>query len=66
MSNAGDSRLAKRLDQAAKHLAAGRRAPAIPQLREFITLASDPANVPDADARTALVRDAQAVIDQPS
>ena len=64
VSDAGESRLAKRLDQASKQLAAGRRAPAIAQLREFVTLASDPANVPDASARAALVRDAQAVIDQ--
>ena len=64
VSNAGESRLAKRLGQASKQLAAGRRTPAIAQLREFITLASDPVNVPDAAARAALVRDAQAVIDQ--
>jgi glucose/arabinose dehydrogenase len=64
VSGAGESLLAKRLDQARKQLAAGRRAPAIAQLRDFITLASDPANVPAAAARAALVRDAQAVIDQ--
>ena len=62
--NAGESRLAKRLGQASKQLAAGRRTPAIAQLREFITLASDPVSAAGRRRRAALVRDAQAVIDQ--
>jgi hypothetical protein len=61
---AGKSVLEKRLKQAAKHVAAGRRDSARSQLQEYANLAASSLNVADPDARAALIRDAQAVISQ--
>ena len=58
----GEKELEKRLEQAEKHVAAGRAAAAISQLQGFADAAQSSTNVRDAAASAALQRDANAVI----
>ena len=62
VTKAGEPVLEKRLQQAAKQLANGRKAAAASLLQEFVELAKSGANVSDATASAALQRDANAVI----
>ncbi|WP_404393728.1 PQQ-dependent sugar dehydrogenase [Humibacillus xanthopallidus] len=59
---AGERELEKRLQQAEKHIAAGRTNAAISQLEGFIAATKSTSNVRDAAAAAALARDANAVI----
>ncbi|WP_082591859.1 PQQ-dependent sugar dehydrogenase [Terrabacter sp. Soil810] len=59
---AGEKELEKRLQQAERHVAAGRTAAAISQLQGFVDAATSSTNVRDAAASAALQRDANAVI----
>jgi glucose/arabinose dehydrogenase len=59
---AGERELEKRLQQAEKHIAAGRTSAAISQLEGFIAATKSTSNVRDAAAAAALARDANAVI----
>ncbi|MBC9820630.1 PQQ-dependent sugar dehydrogenase [Terrabacter sp. MAHUQ-38] len=62
VTRSGETLLEKRLQQAAKNVAAGRKDAAISQLQEFVVLAKSAANVSDTTASAALQRDADAVI----
>jgi glucose/arabinose dehydrogenase len=62
VTRTGETLLEKRLQQAAKNVASGRKDAAISQLQEFVVLAKSAGNVSDTTASAALQRDANAVI----